>query len=124
MCGKDFGLLILTVTDRRYNNPSRICRAPKVLPPPRSMSIQFSPCSRAIGFVKDSSVARDSSGKGLGGIVDERWRRERAERPSDGTPKGGTHVLAVCATPGQLDYFVALALQQHGEQSALRKGRG
>ena len=32
-------------------------------------------------------------------------------------------MLALCATPGQLDYFVALALQQYGEQSALRKGR-
>jgi hypothetical protein len=28
----------------------------------------------------------------------------------------------LCATPGQLDYFVALALQQHCQQSALRKG--
>ena len=31
---------------------------------------------------------------------------------------------AVCAAPGQLDCVVALTLQQHGEQSALRKGRG
>jgi hypothetical protein len=30
----------------------------------------------------------------------------------------------VRATPGQLDYFVALVLQQHGQHSALRKGRG
>ena len=45
-------------------------------------------------------------------------------RPSEDTPNGGTHVLAVCAPLGQLNYFVALALQQHGEQSALRKGRG
>jgi hypothetical protein len=61
----------------------------------------------AIGLVKDSSAAR-------------------APRPSEGTPKGGTHVLAVCVTPGQLDYLAALALQQEGEQSALRerKGRG
>jgi hypothetical protein len=44
-------------------------------------------------------------------------------RPSEDTPKGGTQVLPVCATPAQLDYFVALALQQHGEQSALRKGQ-
>jgi hypothetical protein len=41
---------------------------------------------------------------------------------SEGTPKGGTHVLALCATQGQLSYFVVLALQQHGQQSALRKG--
>src|SRR5260370_38819343 len=45
-------------------------------------------------------------------------------RPSEDTPNGGTHVLAVCAPLGQLNYFVALALQQHGEQYALRKGRG
>jgi hypothetical protein len=78
----------------------------------------------AIGSVKDSSVARDGSHKGLGGIIDERSRRERAERPSEGTPKGGTHVLAVCVTLGQLDDCVALALQQHGQQSALRKRKG
>jgi hypothetical protein len=78
----------------------------------------------AIGLVKDSSVPPDNSHKGLAGIIDERWRRERAVRPSEGTPKGGTQVLLVRATPGQLDYFVALALQQHGQQAALRKGRG
>ena len=32
--------------------------------------------------------------------------------------------VALCTTPGQLAYFVALALQQHGQQSALCKGRG
>jgi hypothetical protein len=77
----------------------------------------------AIGLVKDLSVARNSSDKGLGRIPDEGWRRERAVRPSERIPKGGTNVPALCATPGQLDYFVALALQQYGEQSALRKGR-
>ena len=73
-------------------------------------------------LVKDSRVTRNSSDKGLGRIPDEGWRRERAVRPSERTPKGGTDVLALRTTPGQLDYFVALALQQHGEQSALRKG--
>jgi hypothetical protein len=68
-------------------------------------------------------VARDGSDKGLGRIVDEGRRPERAVRPSQGIPKGGTRVLAVCTTLGQLDYFVRLALQQNGEQSALRKGR-
>jgi hypothetical protein len=29
----------------------------------------------------------------------------------------------MCAALGQLDYFATLALQQHGQQSALRKGR-
>jgi hypothetical protein len=74
--------------------------------------------------VKDSSATRDSSDKTLGRIADERWRRERAVWPSEGTPKGGAHVLAAGATPGQQRYFVVLALQQHGKQSALRKGRG
>ena len=77
----------------------------------------------AIVLVKDSSATRDSSDKRLGRIADERWHREREVRPSEGIPNGGAHVLAVCATLGQLDYFVTLALQQHGEQSALRKGR-
>jgi len=39
-------------------------------------------------------------------------------------PKDGTHLLVACATPGRLDAFSALALQQLGQQSALRKGRG
>ena len=80
----------------------------------------------AIGLVKDSSAARDGSHNGLVGIVDESWRRARVPRPSEGTPKGSTHALAVCMTLGQLDDCVALASQQEGEQSALRerKGRG
>ena len=80
----------------------------------------------AIGLVKDSSVPRDGSHNGLGGIVDEPWRCQRAPRPGEGTPKGGAHVLAVCVTPGQMDDCVALALQQDGEQSALgeRERRG
>ena len=68
-------------------------------------------------------MARDGSDKGLGRIADEGWRPERAVQPSEGIPKGGTCVLAVCTTLGHLNYFVTLALQQHGQQSALRKGR-
>jgi hypothetical protein len=51
-------------------------------------------------------------------------RRKRSPRPGEGTPKANAHVLALCTTRGQLAYFVALALQQHGQQSALCKGRG
>ena len=78
----------------------------------------------AIGLVKDSRVPRDDCHNGLGGIVDEPWCRERAPRPGEGTPKSGTHLLAVCVTLGQLDDCVALALQQDGEQSALREREG
>ena len=78
----------------------------------------------AIVLVKDSWCARHGPDKGLSRIADERWRGERAPRPSKGIPKGGTHVIAVGTTLGQLDYFVTLALQQHGEQAVLRKGRG
>ena len=77
-----------------------------------------------IVLVKDPSATRDSFDEGLGGIVDQRWRRERTMRPNEGIPKGGTHLLAVCTTLGQLDYFAALALQQDGEQSALREHKG
>ena len=58
------------------------------------------------------------------GVVDERSCRERTKWPGEGLPKGGTQVLAVCVTLGQLDDCVPLALQQHGEQSALRKRKG
>jgi hypothetical protein len=74
--------------------------------------------------VKGSSAARNGSDKGLGRIADERSRRERAVRPSEGIPKDGMHVFAVRTMLGQPDYFAALALQQHGQQSALRKGLG
>ena len=57
-------------------------------------------------------------------MADGHGRRKRPPQPGEGTPKGGAHVLALCTTPSQLGYFVMLALQQHGEQSALRKGRG
>jgi hypothetical protein len=40
------------------------------------------------------------------------------------TPKDSTHLPVVRATPGQLDHFAALALQQLGQQPALREGRG
>jgi hypothetical protein len=48
---------------------------------------------------------------------------KKANPCSSGTPKGHSHLPLVCATPGQLDHFVALALQQNGQQSALRKGQ-
>jgi len=95
-----------------------------------NLLLEFGVCvdlmRHGIDLVKGSSVALNGSHQGLGGIVDERSCRECAPRPSEGLPKGGTQVLAVYVTPGQrqLDDCVALALQQHGQQSALCKGRG
>ena len=74
-------------------------------------------------LVKGSSVARNGSHRGLGGMVDERSCRERAPPPSEGTPKGNSHLPPVWATLGQLDHVVALAFQQNGQQPALRKGQ-
>jgi hypothetical protein len=45
-------------------------------------------------------------------------------QPSNRTPKGGTQVLPVRATPGHLNHFATLVFQQHGQQSALRKRKG
>jgi len=56
--------------------------------------------------------------------VEQLWPCEGAPRPSKGIPKGGTHALTLCPALGQLEYFIALALQQYGEQSALGNGRG
>ncbi|PYL81133.1 MAG: hypothetical protein DMF23_14990 [Verrucomicrobia bacterium] len=85
----------------------------------------------------EESAVSETSHNGLGGIVAQLWRRERAPQPSESTAKGGTHVLALwstakggthvlalCTAPGQLEFFVALALQQHGQQSILREVRG
>jgi hypothetical protein len=43
-------------------------------------------------------------------------------QPSERTPKGGTPLLPVRATPGHLNHFATLVFQQRGQQSALRKG--
>ena len=58
------------------------------------------------------------------GVVDGRSCRERTKWPSEGLLKSGAQLLAVCVTLGQLDDCVPLALQQHGEQPALRKRKG
>jgi hypothetical protein len=71
----------------------------------------------------DSNLARDGSHQAAGRIVDERLCGERAEWPSEGPPKGGMQMLALCPTPGQLDCPTALVFQQQGEQPTLRKGQ-
>jgi len=63
-------------------------------------------------LVNDSSVVPP---------VDRLWRREREPCPSEGIPKSGVYALAVCTLPSQLENFMSLALQQHCQQSALRK---
>ena len=79
----------------------------------------------AIVLVKDSRAAREGDPtKGWTRMTDGHRRRKRPVWPAESIPKGGAHVLAVCVTSGQLNNCVALAFQQHGEQSALRKGRG
>ena len=76
-----------------------------------------------LASVKDSSAARDGSDESWARTADGHRCRKRAPRPGKGTPKGSAHLVALCTTPGQLPYFVALALQQHGQQSALCKSR-
>ena len=56
-------------------------------------------------------MARNGSNRGLGGIVDDRSCRECAPPPSETTPKASPHLPPVWATLGQLELFVALALQ-------------
>src|SRR5205809_7479740 len=74
-------------------------------------------------FGEDSSAAR---GKGSYKRSAQSSTSDGAvstgQQPSEVTPQDGTRMLALCATPGQLDYFVLLTLQQHGQQSALGKG--
>ena len=76
----------------------------------------------AIGLGKDLRLARDGSDEVRGATG--HGCRKRSPRPGEGTPKGGAHVLGLCTMQGQVAYFVALALQQHGQQPALCKGRG
>jgi hypothetical protein len=76
-----------------------------------------------LASVKDSSAARHGSDESSARMGYGHGCGKRSPWPGEGTPKGSTHVLALCTTPGQLAYFVALALQQHGQQAALCKGR-
>ena len=73
----------------------------------------------AAGLVKDSSAARNGSIEGLAeslaGVraVNARHCSKRKLAPASDAGRGA-----------QVDHFVALALQRHGQQSALAKGRG
>jgi hypothetical protein len=78
----------------------------------------------AIDAVRDSSVPRNASSKASAESSTSDGAMSARRQPREATPKGGTQLLAVCATPGQLDHFAALVLQQRAKQSALRKGRG
>jgi hypothetical protein len=76
----------------------------------------------AIGCGKDSCVPRNTFFKASAEWSTSDAAVSERQQPFEGTPKRLTRLLAVCSTPGQLNHFVALALQQYGEQSALRKG--
>jgi hypothetical protein len=49
--------------------------------------------------------------KGSARNADGHGSPKRPPWPGQGAPKGGAHVLAMCTTPGQVDYFVVLTLQ-------------
>ena len=42
------------------------------------------------------------------------WAANTHQQPIESVRKRGTNLAAVCATLGQLDHLVTLALQQHG----------
>jgi hypothetical protein len=63
------------------------------------------------GYVKDSRMSRECSSNA-----------NARQQPSKRARKGRTQLAAVCTAFGQLNHFVVLALQQHGQQSALGKG--
>jgi hypothetical protein len=71
--------------------------------------------------VKDLCVARNAFFKASAEWSTSDAAVSERQQPVEGTPKGRTRQLTVCSTPGRLNRFVALALQQYGEQSALRK---
>jgi hypothetical protein len=51
-------------------------------------------------FVKDLSVLRDRSPKGSAESSTSVGAASARQQPSEGIPKGGTHLLAVCPSPG------------------------
>jgi len=75
-----------------------------------------------LAVAKDSCVARNTFFKASAEWSTSDAAVSKRQQPVEGTPKDPARPLAVCSTPRQLDHFVALALQQYGEQSTLRKG--
>jgi hypothetical protein len=76
-----------------------------------------------LALVKCLSVARNAFSKASAEWPTSNATVSACQKPIEGIPKECTRLLALYSTPGQLNHFVALALQQHGQQSALRKGR-
>ena len=76
------------------------------------------------GYAKDSGMPRECPSN----ASVERWTSHgpanTRQHPSERARKDNRRLVAACATFGQLDRFVALPLQQHGQQSALGKGWG
>jgi hypothetical protein len=75
------------------------------------------------GYVKDSRMPRECSSNASVEWSTSDGGANTRQQPNERARKGRTRLAAVCATLGQLDHFVVLALQQHGQQSALGKGR-
>jgi hypothetical protein len=64
--------------------------------------------------VKDSRMPREGSYNASAEWSTRVGGTSTRQQPSERARKGGTHLSVVCATLGQLDHFVVLALQQHG----------
>jgi hypothetical protein len=62
-------------------------------------------------WVKDSCVARNTFFNAAAEWSTCDAAVSECQQPIERTPKGPTHLLALCSTPGQLNHFVALALQ-------------
>jgi hypothetical protein len=76
-----------------------------------------------LAVVKDSCGAPNAFVKASAAWSTSDAAASELQKPIERTPKGGTRLLALRATPGQVNHFVGLALQQHGQQSTLRKSR-
>ena len=67
------------------------------------------------GDMKDSRMARESFSNSSVERSTSDGAANTRQQPSASVRKRGTNLAAVCATLGQLDHFVALALQQNGQ---------
>ena len=66
------------------------------------------------GHVKESRMPRECPSNTSVEWSTSDGAANTRQQPSERACKGRTQLAAVCATLGQLDHFVALALQQHG----------
>ena len=76
------------------------------------------------GYAKDSRMPGECPSNAAVERSTSHGTANTRRQPGEGARKANTRLVGVCPMFGQLDHSLALALQQHGQQSALGKRWG